>query len=207
NSLPGIFIKGLTTGLILQIAVGPITFFIINIVIQRTLLDGFFAILGAALADYCYITLSIIGIAKLLENVRIKKTLGFISSLVLILFGFYIITGALRNIQVNVGITNNLQDLTQSFISTFMLTLSNPLTIIFWTSIFTARSIEYSLNRKELIVFGFAAGLAVFLFLGTIVLIISIFKYSIPVAAVRLANILVGLILITYGLFRSIKNI
>lgn len=197
----------MTTGLILQIAVGPITFFIINIVIQRTLLDGFFAILGAALADYCYITLSIIGIAKLLENVRIKKTLGFISSLVLILFGFYIITGALRNIQVNVGITNNLQDLTQSFISTFMLTLSNPLTIIFWTSIFTARSIEYSLNRKELIVFGFAAGLAVFLFLGTIVLIISIFKYSIPVAAVRLANILVGLILITYGLFRSLKNI
>jgi len=197
----------LTTGLILQIAVGPITFFIINIVIQRTLLDGFFAILGAALADYCYITLSIIGIAKLLENVRIKKTLGFISSLVLILFGFYIIIGSLRNIQVNVGITNNLQDLTRSFISTFMLTLSNPLTIIFWTSIFTARSIEYSLNRKELIVFGFAAGLAVFLFLGTIVLIISIFKYSIPVAAVRLANILVGLILITYGLFRSIKNI
>lgn len=197
----------MTTGLILQIAVGPITFFIINIVIQRTLLDGFFAILGAALADYCYITLSIIGIAKLLENVRIKKTLGFISSLVLILFGFYIIIGSLRNIQVNVGITNNLQDLTRSFISTFMLTLSNPLTIIFWTSIFTARSIEYSLNRKELIVFGFAAGLAVFLFLGTIVLIISIFKYSIPVAAVRLANILVGLILITYGLFRSIKNI
>jgi len=193
--------------LILQIAVGPITFFIINIVIQRTLLDGFFAILGAALADYCYITLSIIGIAKLLENVRIKKTLGFISSLVLILFGFYIIIGSLRNIQVNVGITNNLQDLTRSFISTFMLTLSNPLTIIFWTSIFTARSIEYSLNRKELIIFGFAAGLAVFLFLGTIVLIISIFKYSIPVAAVRLANILVGLILITYGLFRSIKNI
>lgn len=197
----------MTAGLILQIAVGPITFFIINIVIQRTLLDGFFAILGAALADYCYITLSIIGIAKLLENVRIKKTLGFISSLVLILFGFYIITGSLRNIQVNVGITNNLQDLTRSFISTFMLTLSNPLTIIFWTSIFTARSIEYSLNRKELIIFGFAAGLAVFLFLGTIVLIISIFKYSIPVAAVRLANILVGLILITYGLFRSIKNI
>lgn len=197
----------MTTGLILQIAVGPITFFIINIVIQRTLLDGFFAILGAALADYCYITLSIIGIAKLLENVRIKKTLGFISSLVLILFGFYIIIGSLRNIQVNVGITNNLQDLTRSFISTFMLTLSNPLTIIFWTSIFTARSIEYSLNRKELIIFGFAAGLAVFLFLGTIVLIISIFKYSIPVAAVRLANILVGLILITYGLFRSIKNI
>lgn len=193
--------------MILQIAVGPITFFIINIVIQRTLLDGFFAILGAALADYCYITLSIIGIAKLLENVRIKKTLGFISSLVLILFGFYIIIGSLRNIQVNVGITNNLQDLTRSFISTFMLTLSNPLTIIFWTSIFTARSIEYSLNRKELIIFGFAAGLAVFLFLGTIVLIISIFKYSIPVAAVRLANILVGLILITYGLFRSIKNI
>ena len=197
----------MTTGLILQIAVGPITFFIINIVIQRTLLDGFFAILGAALADYCYITLSIIGIAKLLENVRIKKTLGFISSLVLILFGFYIIIGALKTIQVNVGITNNLQDLTRSFISTFMLTLSNPLTIIFWTSIFTARSIEYSLNRKELIIFGFAAGLAVFLFLGTIVLIISIFKYSIPVAAVRLANILVGLILITYGLFRSIKNI
>jgi threonine/homoserine/homoserine lactone efflux protein len=162
--------------LILQIAVGPVAFFIINIVIQRTL-DGFFAILEAALADYCYIALSIIGIAKLLENVRIKKTLGFINSLVLILFGFFIIIGALKAIQVNVDITNNLPDLTQSFISTFLLTFSNPLTILFWTSIFTARSIEYSLNRKELIVFGFAAGLAVFFFLQTLQLLRRLFHF------------------------------
>lgn len=199
-----IFIKGLATGLVLQVAVGPVFFYIVNIVIQRTLMDGFFAILAAALADYCYIILSIIGLAKLLENKRMKRILGFVSSLVLILFGFYIIIGALKVIQIDTYTIQHSQDITGSFISTFILTISNPLTIIFWTSIFTARSIEYSLSRKELVVFGFAAGLAVILFLGTSIFIISLFKYSIPLEAVRLANIMVGLILIIYGILRSI---
>lgn len=85
-----------------------------------------------------------------------------------------------------------------------MLIISNPLTIIFWTSIFTAKSIEYSLNKGELIVFGLSAGLAVIFFLGTSILVISIFKFSIPLMFVQLVNILVGVILITYGIIRSI---
>ncbi len=100
--------------MILQVAIGPVFFFVVNIVMQRTLLDGFFAILAVALADYCYIILSIIGIAKLLENNRLKRFLGFVSSLILILFGLYMVIAALKTIQFNTYTTNNLPDLVRS---------------------------------------------------------------------------------------------
>lgn len=114
NKFLSIFVKGLVTGLILQVAIGPVFFFVVNIVMQRTLLDGFFAILAVALADYCYIILSIIGIAKLLENNRLKRFLGFVSSLILILFGLYMVIAALKTIQFNTYTTNNLPDLVRS---------------------------------------------------------------------------------------------
>ena len=35
------FLKGLTTGLVLQLGIGPVFFFIINLALQKTIFDGF----------------------------------------------------------------------------------------------------------------------------------------------------------------------
>jgi hypothetical protein len=58
-----IALKGLTTGLILQIAIGPIFFLIVNITLQKTLLNGLFAVVAVTIVDYLYIALAIAGIA------------------------------------------------------------------------------------------------------------------------------------------------
>ena len=86
-------IKGLLTGLFLQLAVGPVFFYIINLALQKTLLDGFAGVVGVTVVDYFYITLAIVGIGKLLEKENIKKVFGIVSSIVLILFGALIIKG------------------------------------------------------------------------------------------------------------------
>ena len=82
-----IFINGLTTGLILQLAIGPVFFFIANVTIQRTIFDGLAGVLAVTFVDYFYITLAILGIGKLLENNKVKRTFGIISSVVLAIFG------------------------------------------------------------------------------------------------------------------------
>ena len=51
-----IFVNGLLTGLVLQMAIGPVFFFIINIALQKTLYDGFAAVSAVTLVDYFYIT-------------------------------------------------------------------------------------------------------------------------------------------------------
>jgi len=68
-----IFKNGLATGLVLQFAIGPVFFFIINLALQRSIFDGLIGTLAVTIVDYFYITLAIFGIGKLLENKKIKK--------------------------------------------------------------------------------------------------------------------------------------
>jgi hypothetical protein len=83
--------KRLSTGLIIQLAIGPVFIFIANLVIQKSLIHGFSAICAVAIVDYLYISLSIIGIGKILEKKNFRKLSGILSSSILLLFGILII--------------------------------------------------------------------------------------------------------------------
>ncbi|MDD5721368.1 MAG: LysE family transporter [Candidatus Pacebacteria bacterium] len=193
-----IFKNGLFTGLVLQLAIGPVFIFIINLTLQKTALDGLVATLGATFADYIYITLAIFGIGKLLEKEKVKRIFGIISSFVLIIFGIFIIKNIFtESVSINPNI--NSISLLSSFIYTFFLTLSSPLTIFLWTSLFTAKAMEYNYSKKELLVFGFSTGLATFVFIGTFVIVFSFIKGTIPMILIQALNLIVGLLLIVYG--------
>ncbi|OCL26268.1 hypothetical protein U472_09665 [Orenia metallireducens] len=202
-----VFLRGLSTGLILQIAIGPVFFFLANLALQKSLIDGLFAVAAVTIVDYLYIALAIAGIGKLLEKKKIKKTLGTISSIVLIAFGFYMAISISNSVNISLTINDPSSNLFKSFISAFLLTISSPLTILFWTSVFAARSVEYSLSKKELVIFGLSAGFATPLFLSVSIFIITILKTLISPLIVQLANMLVAFILIGYGILRIIEII
>lgn len=199
-----IFKNGLATGLFLQLAVGPVFFYITNLTLQRSIYEGLVAVLAVAIVDYFYITLSIVGIGKLLEKKKTKNVFGIISSIVLIIFGAIIIKGILDN-----GVSNTVDieftSLLSSFLSVFILTISSPMTIIFFTGIFTAKSVEYNYTKRDLYIFGFSVGSATFTFLGLSVIIFSLLKESVPITIIQFLNFLVGAVLIGYGIVRIIK--
>jgi threonine/homoserine/homoserine lactone efflux protein len=199
-----VFKNGLLTGLTLQLAIGPVFFYIINLTLQKTTLDGFVAVIGVTLADYVYITLAILGIGELLKKEKIKKIFGIISSIVLIIFGIYIIKSILDvNIQDTVNV--NSISLFSSFISTFILTISSPLTIVLFTGLFATKAVEYNYTKKELFIFGFSTGLATFIFMGISVILFSLIKGSVPLVLIQVMNIIVGSLLIGYGGLRLVK--
>lgn len=200
-----IMLNGFLTGLILQIAIGPVFFFILNIALQKTVIDGLFAILAVTLVDYIFITLAVLGIGKLLEKPKIKLALGMISSLVLILFGMIMILSIYQNSNIRISNIIIESNYISSFISAFLLTISSPLTIVFWTSLFATKAIEKGYAQKQLIFFGIAAGLATLIFLGSSVTLLSIFRASIPLALLWILNAAVGLLLIIYGVIRLCK--
>ena len=201
-----IFKNGLSTGLLLQFAIGPVFFFIANLTIQRTILDGLVAVLAVTIVDYIYITLAILGVGKLLENKKVKKAFGVISSVVLIIFGWIIIKGVIGSeIVTNTNATSS--NLFTSFTSVFVLTISSPLTIVFFTSLFATKAVELNYTKRELLIFGVSTGSATFLFLGTSVILFSIIGGVIPVMLIKILNILVGLVLIGYGMIRLVKII
>ena len=196
-----IFKNGLITGLLLQLAVGPFFFFIVNLTLQKTILDGFVAVFAVTLVDYLYITLAILGIGKLFEKKKVKRIFSIVSSIVLMIFGVILIKGILgSNISINVATDS--KNLLTSFTSVFFLTISSPMTIVFFTSLFTAKTVQYNYAKRELVIFGFATGLATFIFLGLTVFLSSLIKGNIPMLLIQFLNALVGCLLIGYGAVR-----
>lgn len=202
-----VMFNGFLTGLILQIAIGPVFFFILNISLQKTLLDGWFAVIAVTLADYIFITLAVLGVGRLLEEPKIKLASGILSSLVLVLFGIIMILSINQN--SDISIANNIIESNHisSFISAFLLTMSSPLTIVFWTSLFATKAIEKGYKKEQLKLFGMSAGLATLVFLGSSVTLLSIVRTSIPFALLKILNAAVGLLLIMYGVIRLCKII
>jgi len=79
------------------------------------------------------------------------------------------------------------------------------MTIVFFTSIFTAKALEYNYTKKELLVFGLGTGLATLLFMGTSVILFSLIKGNVPVLLIQILNLVVGCLLIGYGGIRLVK--
>ena len=201
------FISGIKTGLFLQLAIGPVFFYIFGISIESNFTNSLLAVLAVTIADYIYIALSIIGIGTLLQKERIKRNFGLMSSIILMLFGIMILYKGLSHISRPQQISSLVWTPLNSFVSAFILTISSPLTIVFWSSIFSAKAIENNYRKNALLLFGVGAGSATFIFLSLAMAVLAILKTNIPDLMVQIMNCLVGLILIYYGVTRSITFI
>ncbi len=198
---------GILTGLFLQLAVGPVFFYILTITIESNYINSLFAVTAVTLADYIFIILSLIGIGKLLGDDKKKMVFGLVSSVILLLFGLIIFSKGLTSIDGVGQMAASEWTAVKSFTSCFILTISSPLTIVFWGSIFSAKALEKKYIRKQMILFGLGAGASTFIFLSLAMLILSLFKSSIPGAVFQVLNGMVGMLLIYYGVSRSIKII
>jgi len=198
-------LKGLLTGLFLQLAIGPVFFFILGITINNSFDNAIFAIIAVTIVDYLYISLSLAGLSKVIENNRIKTILGVVSSIVLIFFSLIILKNAFHSLSISQ--TSNQWTPVKSFISCFLLTISSPLTIFFWTGIFSAKAIEYKFTKKQLVVFGIGAGSATFIFMMSTMFVLSLFRTSINFTIIKVLNSIVGLLLLYYAISRLVKFI
>lgn len=95
----------------------------------------------------------------------------------------------------------------KSFLSAFLLTITNPLTIVFWSSVFISKAVEKAYIKSQLVLFGTGAGFATFFFLIITMFIISIISGTIPPFVITLLNLLVGFTMIIYSIIRFIKAI
>ncbi|OGR24448.1 MAG: hypothetical protein A2277_02365 [Desulfobacterales bacterium RIFOXYA12_FULL_46_15] len=200
-------LNGLLTGLFLQLALGPVFFYIFGITVDSNYINGLSGILAVTIVDYLYIVLSLIGIGRLLQKDKIKKIFGIVSSVILVLFGLMILYKGLAFINRAGHAGSVAWTPVNSFTSCFILTVSSPLTIVFWTSVFSAKAIEKNYKKQQLVIFGIGTGLSTFLFLSLSMMILSLLKSNIPGLIVQILNCIVGFVLIYYGITRMIKTI
>ena len=198
------YLEGLKFGMLLQFAVGPMCLMVFNTAQNTGFLVALSLVIAIALVDAFYILLASLGASKLLGNKKVEEIVKIIGSLVLILFGLNII---LNVFCINIIPGLNLKPNSSSaFIHGIILTLSNPITIVFWGSVLTTKIIEEKFEKKELAVFSVGLVSATLIFLTIVAVLGMILSNFIPDIISKILNIVVGLVIIGFGIKLLLKR-
>lgn len=198
------YLDGLKFGMLLQLAVGPMCLMVFNTAKNVGFLVALTLVLAIALVDAFYIILASLGVSKILDKPKIKKAFKIIGSPVLIIFGANIILNVF-NINIIPGL--NLKPTSSNiFIQGLILTLSNPITIVFWGSVLTKKIIEDKLNKKELAVFSTGLVSSTLIFLTFVAVLGTMLSSFMSENISRIMNIIVGILIIFFGIKMLLKK-
>jgi threonine/homoserine/homoserine lactone efflux protein len=130
------FVQGLGFGLILQISVGPVCIAVLHRGLSRGFRHAWAMSWGAALVDTLYITLSVLGVSALMQFEPARLAVGIAGALLLVVFGLrYLRAPAEAGAARAAGDGGSVLG---SFSFGVGLTLTNPLTILFWAGVLGA---------------------------------------------------------------------
>ena len=197
------FIKGLIIGFSIAAPVGPIGVLCIQKTISKGQLAGLRTGLGAATADGIYGSIAAYGLSAISSFlVNQQLTLRSLGGLYLGFLGIKTVLSQPLIIEKQESVTQNLND----FLSTLILTLTNPITIVSFTAIYSGlmnQAIEFTFLSATLLVVGVFCGSALWwLFLSFIA---SRMQQRINATALLWINRISGIFIIGFsiGIFWS----
>ena len=200
-------IEGITIGLCTSIPVGPIAILIIQRTLQKGRLHGFFSGLGAATSDTFYALLAIVGLSVVLSFIEENKLIiQIVGSAIMMIFGIYIFfQNPAKNIEKSKGEKSSYW---VDYITSFSLTLSNPLMIFLYIGLFAQYNFVTSESHFLEIAIGIISvfvGAGLWWFLLT--LLASIFFDSVLSFSLSKLNKATGLLIFVIALVALISSI
>lgn len=193
-------IKGFILGLLIAVPVGPIGVLCIRRTLEKGRLAGFISGLGAATADALYGAIAAFGLVAI-SNFLInqKHILGLVGGLTLIYIGTK--SYVKQDQEVQMSDSTEPTTLSKDYLSTFLLTLTNPSTIIFFTAFFASIGFAWkgsSTWHASMAVLGVFLGST--LWWLTLSLSVNYFKNKFGKISLPLVNKLSGIAIIFFAL-------
>jgi threonine/homoserine/homoserine lactone efflux protein len=197
--------KGFRMGMLLQIAVGPICAYIFQTAAEAGFWAAETGVLGVALADALYIFAALLGLGALIDGKpALKRALKYGGAAVMLLFGVLMLLSTVFP-DVLPGFKLTVKG-AGVFVSAGLLTLSSPLTIVFWAGVFAQRAGEEGASRKGLALYGVGAVCSTLAFLSVVAALGGISRVFLPDIAIRIMNGAVALVLIGFGVYTAVKT-
>ncbi len=132
-----------------------------------------------------------------------KKAFRYIGG-VLVLFGLNTLLGAFGK-SLLPGLSLQV-DSASVFLQGLVLTLSNPITIVFWGSVLTGKIIEDDLKAGELRIFSLGLVSATLFFLSAVAGLGTVLSSFLPEAVSMGLNVLVGVLIVFFGVKMMVKK-
>lgn len=192
-----LFAKSFLLGLAVAAPVGPIGALCINRTLERGFWAGVAGGLGTAIADAVYAVLAALGFAAFAALLaRINTPLTLVGGVFLIWLGWRSLQPRPLAIAARVGA----RDLLSTVASTFVLTITNPVTILFFAAMFAGLGLgdnPDALSAGIVVAGVFLGSLAWWFLLSGIV---ALLRKRLPQSFARWVALISGGVLIAFGM-------
>lgn len=192
--------SGFKLGMILQFGgMGPICFLLFQLAALLPFKSVISGVAGVTLADAIYILISILGIVGIIKQVKnTSDILKKVNGLIIVYLG---ISFALMSLSERTSYLDFYNwDGGSVFAGVFILTILNPVTVICYTGVFNAKIMDLHMTDRTLYWFGLGTLLSTPFFMTVVVIIGNMGGFFLPDMVVSLMNLLVGSILVYWGL-------
>ncbi|MGG4553570.1 LysE family transporter [Paenibacillus sp. FSL W8-0186] len=200
-----VVLRGFRFGMILQLAVGPVCIYIFNVASKQGLLEAAAGVAAVTFVDAMFILLAVFGVASFMERPEVNRGLRIFGFAVLLAFGMNLVLSAFGIELLSHFRISNVAEVDRPFLSSLLLTASNPLTIVFWAGLFTAKIAEGGLSKTGIYAFGLGTVLSTLVFLLFVALGGSIIGQFLPKTLLQILDGVVG-VLILYFAVRMIRS-
>ena len=131
----GIIYKGFLIGVLVSAPMGPIGILCVQRTLNKGPLHGFFSGIGAAFSDVIYAGITCLGMGFIIDFIIANKyPLEIVASLLLMVFGIYVFrSNPFKRLHEPKEQSNSYP---QDTVTAFLLTLSNPLIIFIYITLF-----------------------------------------------------------------------
>lgn len=201
-----VFISYILLGLTLAAPIGPINAAQIDRGIRHGFWHSWLIGVGAMAADVIYMLIVYVGVVNFIDTPFVKTFLLSFGCFVLLYTGIETI---MKASEVTLDQRRKNEPLIRSFMSGFFMSISNPLTILFWLGIYgsvLARTAA-SYGHKQLIIYSTAILIGLLIWDLTMASIASTFKRFLTSGLVIFISVLSGLSLIGFGIYFGIQAV
>ena len=197
-----LFLKGIFIGLLIAIPVGPVGILCVHRVIAKGRLAGLFSGLGAAVADGLYGAVAAFGLTLISDFlIGYNFWIRLFGGIFIIIIGIRMyLTTPVLDIEDDVPNT-----LGRDFMSTFIVTITNPLTIMGFLAIFAGLNLintQRGYMDASILVAGVVAGSCIWWL--TLVVIFGFICSKFEISCLGALNKIVGIVIVIMGLFTII---
>ena len=209
-----LILKGIVTGFVLSIMVGPVFFLLLETSIRKGARAAISFDIGVLLSDFIYILIAYIFYSEVSDltegkNTEIAKIIG---GALFIVYGIVTFFKKLKHPPMDEegNIINKQKDYLLLFLKGFLLNFANPLVIFYWFSVMTLASKNTKLpNGESAPILFFITIIMVTFFFFDILKILGAKKLR-PLVTDNLLkslNQFIGIVFVGFGVFLLIKGI
>lgn len=190
---------GLGLGMVLQLAVGPVCLFVFSEAVSGGFRQAMVAVLAVTLVDAAWVVFALAGLAAVPAGEQGAKRLRLVGAAVLLVFGADFIATAqgmplVPSIKLNSG-----WGLYGPFVRGLVLTGSNPLTIVFWAGVFSARAAGRRSGGGDLALYGAGAAAATPVFLAAVSFAGAYSSRVLSPRIILILNTIIGLMFVYFA--------